>query len=229
MAYCTLAEARAAGAVGTDAQVQEAIANAAVRVEAFTGDFFEPRVLTVVARVGGDGRAFMPHRVTSATAVTEVKDADTATVLGTQAWRTYSSVMTGEVDAVGVGPAHRGYNILVNGMEPWNRYNLPQRIQVTGTFGWATPPTAIHIATAMLAAEWTKAHRGDEDGNPATPNVIDTTSADPEGNVIPVVPPFGTDGESTFLDAVSSRRTTGNRRVDALLVDYRRDRPLTAV
>lgn len=229
MTYCTLAEARAAGAVGTDAQVNEAISMAAARVETFTGDYFEPRVLTILARVGGDGRALMPHRLTTAAGVTEVKDADTDQVFGAESWRAYSSLMPGEVDAVGVGPAHRGYNILVNGMEPWNRYNLPRRIIVTASFGWDTPPTAVHIATAMLAADWTKAHRGDEDGDPLTPNAIDTTGADPEGNVIPVVPPFGTDQDTTLGDDVTSRRTTGNRRVDALLVDYRRDRILTGV
>lgn len=229
MTYCTVGEARAAGAVGDDAHVGAGIAYAMARVDAFTGDYFEPRALTVVARVGGDGRALLPYRLTTTAGVTSVTDHDTGTDLTAESWRAYTSADLGDVDAIGIGPAHRGYNILVNGMEPWSRYRLPRRVRVTGQFGWDTVPAQVEFATAHLAALWTKANRADDDADPETPLPQDTTSVDPEGNVIPVVPPFTGDEDTDPQVDPSSRRTTGSRKADAMLIDFRRDRLITAV
>lgn len=225
MTYCTLDEARAAGAVGDDAAVTLAIARAQSSVEDFTGDLFEPSTRTVVARLGADGRAMLPYRVTDPAGSYTVTDHDgvAATPYAAGTFRMFSSAVEGDVDAVGLGSAWAGSNVLVYGMEPWARpRNWQGRVRVSGQFGWDVCPEGVTAATAMLAAHLSRDITPDPDGNPATPLPQTATQVDPEGNVIPVVPPFGEGEDST----ATARRTTGHRAVDALLVPYQRV-PLT--
>jgi hypothetical protein len=221
-AYCTLAEARAAGATGPDVDVQRAIAEAQSRVDRFTRDRFSPRTMTVVARVGGDGRAMLPYRLTSREAVTEVRDLAANTVVATTSWRAYSSSVEGEVDAIGLGRPHVATNILVLGLEPWNTSRLDwEHVEVTGTFGWAVTPPSVEWATARIAAMVSHEWLPDTDNDPETPAPETAVIADPEGNVLPVVPPFS-DEEEAAAD-VAGQRTTGDRKADAALIPYRRN------
>lgn len=224
--YCTVPEARAAGAVGTDAQIVESIRIATHRIEKFTGDYFTPRVLTVVARVGGDGRAMLPHRLTSAASVTEVMDDHSQTVLATATWRASSSVIPGAVDSVNIGRDWVGTNILVVGLEPWAvpRTSV-ERVRVTGTFGYSAIPPIVVWACARLAAALSRDVVQDTDADPLTPPPATGWVADPEGNVLPVVPPFT---EPATVDDLEAQRTTGDRKVDGALVPYRRTQPLLA-
>lgn len=229
-AYCTWAEARAAGAVGDDAAVDRAIQEAMSRVDQFTGERFSPRTMTVVARVGGDGRAMLPYRLADRDSITEVRDVVTDTVLEATTWRAYSSAVDGEVDAVGFGRRHVGINILVVGLEPWaTSSGTWDRVEVTGVFGYAITPSTVEWATARIAAavsrEWLD---DDPDDNPATPPPETSVIADPEGNVLPVVPPF-TEDQGGLADVdVTGTRTTGDRQADAALLPYRRSPMLMA-
>jgi hypothetical protein len=227
--YCTLTEARNAGAVGDDEQVAGAIQAAMARVDTFTSQRFSPREMTVVAQVQPDGRAFLPYRVTSPTSIDTVEDVDTATTYAAEVWRAYSSATPGDVDSIGVGVGYVGSNILVNGLEPWNRtMRATGRVRVTGQFGWAVTPPAVRWATAHLAGIITRAVRPDDDGDPLTPTPETAVTADPEGNVLPVVPPF-TDDDLVDYDPVTAGRTTGSRKADAALMPYRNDPVLLGV
>jgi hypothetical protein len=222
--YCTVAEARAAGARGSTRDVEAAIVAATSRVDDYTGDRFTPRVMTVVARVGGDGRAMLPYRLLDADSVTEVVDHDGDVTLAASTYRVYSSRFQGDVDAIGVGRSHVGTNILVVGLEPWadtDPWSGGGRLRVTATFGWEQTPVAVSMATAMLAAAATKVDV--EPGH--TGSTADST--DPEGNVIPVVPPFAVDVDD--VPVAERTRTTGSRKADALLAPYRRTRVLSGV
>jgi hypothetical protein len=218
--YCTVEQARNHGAQGSTRDVEAAIVAASARVDDFTGDRFTPRVLTVVVRLGGDGRAMLPHRLTDPALVTEVADADTDSLVFTaETFRAYTSAVQGEVDAIGVGPAHVGHNILVNGLEPYNTWRTAtQRLRVTATFGHSEPPPTVRIATAMLAA----------DLSGETPQGGTASGVDPEGNVIPVVPSAEA-GDPQDLPDATAARTTGSRRVDAMLIPWRRHRTLVGV
>lgn len=230
--YCSVAEARTAGAAGTDDLVVEAIRQATTRVELFTGDLFTPRTRTVVARVGGDGRALLPYRLTTTDAVVSVDDHDTAMAYGAGTFRATTSAVDGDVDAIALGREWVGANMLVAGLEPWapRRTWTGARVRVVATFGWAETPAPVSMATAQLAAQIVRTLRGDDDGNPVTPNPETTTSTDPEGNVIPVVPPFAGDaGEAAAEDVAAGRRTTGLRSADALLIPFRRVRTFVGV
>jgi hypothetical protein len=229
-AYCTLAEARAAGAVGDDTAVDKAVREAMARVDRFTGDRFSPRVMTVVARVGGDGRAMLPYRLTSRGSVTEVRDTLSDAVLAGSTWRAYSSSVDGEADAIGLGRRHVGSNILILGLEPWAAGDPNwDKVEVTATFGWANTPASVEWATAKIAAAVSRQFVDpDPDDNPATPAPTTQAIADPEGNVLPVVPPFTSEDGTDVEPDVAQARTTGVRQADALLIPYRRNTILMA-
>lgn len=231
MTYCTVAQARAEGASGgTELEVSESIAYAQERIDRFTGDLFAPETRTVVARIGGDGRAMLPVRLTDTDSVDLVEWLDGVEVADTL-YRAYSSADQGDVDAIGVGVGHVGSNILVVGLEPWaDRTIVQERVRVTGTFGWAVTPPGVVQACAILAAKIHQTRRLDNDANPSTPPPASAYDADPEGNVIPVVPPFaGDDSNDDGAADVMGARTTGYRAVDALLLPYRRLNGFTGI
>lgn len=221
-AYCTEAEARQAGATGDTATIMEYIGRASESIDRYTGELFVPTVQTVIGRVGGDNSALLPFRLS----IDPLDDLTVSTmedvVLDPSTYRAESSANPGGVDAIRLGPTWVGHNLLIVGMEPYNRYNAPVSIKVTGTFGYVEPPLDVARACAILAAlESAHSHTDDVGSTPAQ-------AADPEGNVLPVVPPFvGANDDAPEL-AEGRILTTGSRRADQLLAPYRRLR-MTAV
>lgn len=136
MAYTTLAEARAVGAHPTDdAAVLAAIADAQAVVDRFTGDVFEPRTMTVMAKVGGGGICPLPHTVQTVTAVEPVARPSVTYALAPGAWALHSSLITGDYDGLEFA---RGYAGLA--------------VKVTGSFGYPVAPSQVRRAAALIAA-----------------------------------------------------------------------------
>jgi hypothetical protein len=206
MAYCSITEARAAGATGSDPDVTQAIADAQERIDRYTGDTFESGNATVVATIGSDGVAVLPHKVQSVTSVTFV---GATTALDTAAYRVRKSSTPGDIDAIemaGYGYGQYAYNDLIAGAERWNGgyANLAQpgrRITVVGSFGWAAVPAPVKRAAALLAAQITSAATGDEYAG---------------------VKSLSVEGYSVTFAADGTISSTGLPEVDQLLTPYRR-------
>lgn len=206
MAYCTLTEARAAGATGTDGEVTQAIADAQELVDRHTGDSFEEGEQTVTATIGANGLALLPRRVSAITSVTFV---GASSAIDASAYRLRKSSTPGDVDAiemVGYGYGQFAYNDLIAGAERWNGgyANLSQsgrRITVVGTFGWDAVPLAVRRATALLAAA-------------ATTN--------PTGDELAGVQSLSVEGYSVTYTSDGTGVTTGHPEADRLLAGFRR-------
>ncbi len=156
MPYCTVDEAKAAGATGTDAEITAAIADATARVDRYTSEIWETRPgVTVRARLGADGVALLPRRVQTVDTVTF---AGATSAITTTAYRVRSSAVIGDVDAVEWVSGFGDWNDLVVGAERWNGgwTNLGagsrNQLLVTGTFGHTATPQPVTQATALLAA-----------------------------------------------------------------------------
>lgn len=211
MPYATAADVRNAGApaAATDAQIDAAIAEAQQRVELYTGDVFESRVLTVRALLAA-GVAPLPVRVQSVSAV-RTRRAD-GTPLDGSAYFVTSSAVRGDVDAVRLVGSGFGGGITAAALfdvtyEPV-RSTLDDElaVYVTGTFGWETTPDAVRDATVQLAlAELADAG---VDGAGGAVNV----EGDADLSTPPRVPTL------TLADSGS----TGSREADRLLSGYRR-------
>lgn len=208
--YATVAAARARGATGTDDEVVQAISDAMVRVDRYTGDRFLPTTMTVVAEIGVDGVAVLPRRVQSVTAVRYV---GATTDLVATAYRVRSADTPGDVDAVEL--ATYGYDDLIVGAESynggWGSLNrVGRRIEVTGSFGWAAVPPDVARATAFLAADLTSTGTAGE--------LIAGASSASVGDL-----------SVSYGDTASRLATsTGNVTVDRLLHHYRRNLSLIA-
>lgn len=139
MSYCTVAEAQAAGAVGTNDEITAAIEAATELITAYTGELFETTETTVTISALGGG--LLPYRVQSITAARAVgSDTD----LDSTSYRVTSSSVVGDLDTIeviGGGYFSAGH---------------PYRISVTGTFGYETTPKAVTRACALIAAHLTK-------------------------------------------------------------------------
>ena len=204
--YATVAQARAAGATGSDAEVTAALQAARRRIDRFTGDTFTPTAMELVARVSTDGTALLPRTVRRVDTVTMV---GSSTPMAGTAYRVLSSRTPGQVDAVLVGGVGYG-DPLIAGAEPWNggwanllgSYGTGQ-VEVVGSFGWDEPPLEVVTAAAQLAAVVTAGTL------PVSGTVGPDT--DDEGNVVKVTSPVpGT-------SPVKGARTTGDAAADALL------------
>lgn len=186
--YCTVADAKAEGATGTDAEVTADILAAQQRVDRFTGEIWETRTgVTVRARFRRDGLALLPRRVQTVTSVTY---AGAPNALGPSVYRVRTSATIGDVDAVELVHGLGAWNDLVAGAERWNGgwENLGvgsrDEILVTGAFGHTPTPAAVARATALIAAQISTgggdAPDGtDAEGNPnglADPNLAPTGS-----------------------------------------------------
>lgn len=210
MSYCTREQAKSAGARGSAAELDAAIADAQERVERYTGDVFEPTVLTVDADVDSEGFAYLPRRVID---VDSVSWYGVATPIDVAGYRVSSSSTPGGRDRIELAGSLGWSDITVNGAEPWNggwlgyasRFGSP-RVTVVGTFGWAEVPSQVRDATALLAA-----HLRGTDADAEDP----TVQVDVEGNVLPVVE----SAKPAKSDSVRDR-TTGSAVVDELLADY---------
>lgn len=217
--YCTIAQARSAGATGTDVQVTAAIASASDEVDRFTRDVFSPMDMTLVATVAADGTALLPRRVRS---VSRVSVVGSKTVVPSSGFLVLSSAIPGQVDALVFGG--QGWaDPLIAGAEPWagGYRNLlgsallsTGQVQVTGSFGWDEPPAKVVAATALLAASF--ANSGAVALDPDTPAAV-PTDVDEEGNVVTI-----TGGAGSV--EVPAGRTTGYAAVDQMLMEFCRDR-----
>lgn len=201
--YATVDQARAAGAVGSDDDVEEALARARTLIDRFTRYWWEPTEAILVARVGPDGFVPLPRKVLTVTSVlldgTDVALPDTG-------YRVYSSALFGAPN--GVQLATWGANVLVVGAEPWrggwaNLTGRTRLVHVEGEFGEEVLDPAIMAAAALLAA-WISV--GGDDALPASPDV------DAEGNslVIKRLPVMSVGVEPIL-------RTTGLAAADRLL------------
>jgi hypothetical protein len=205
--YCSIAQARAAGATGTDQQVADAIVAARKRIDRYCSDTFAPTRMEVVTNVRADGTALLHRRVRSVETVTPV-GRDTPVTEG--AYLVTSSRTPGQVDAVLFGAGGERGDALIVGAEPWNGgwANLigslaTGQIEVVGSFGWDETPAEVITASASLAALITGGGAG------VGPDVDD------DGNVVRV----------TAAPIEEARgQTTGNAAVDAQLQHLRDDR-----
>lgn len=225
--YATIAQARAAGATGSDADVEALIEAAMVRVDMHTREWWEPRTATVVARVEVDGTCLLPRRVRVVDTVTpRVRAGVTATALPATAYRVSTSATLGDVDAVLIGSgAGGGWDDLVAGAESWaggwaglfGRWAAEQ-VEVAGEWGHDAPPSAVSQATALVAA-WIQEQAA---GGLTDPDATSGLDVDDEGNNVRITPRQpGPD------EGVPGRRpTTGVPAADALLIPYLRTGPL---
>lgn len=222
--YCTIEDAKSAGAVGTDPEITEAITDASERVDRYTGDLFVPTARTFDFTVGGDGVVRVRRRIQSVTSVTW---AGAGSPMVTSAY-VVSSSKTGGHDTISLYGDLSWADVTVLGAEPWagGWANLSSRgrdphVIVVGVFGWDSPPRDVVRATALIAAAMRR-----EDDTPATPTDGATgTVADTEGNVVPVAPPFTDDASRSAVQQLARvrNRTTGVLEADVLLAPYVRE------
>lgn len=187
--YCTVAQARAAGANGTDPQVQAAIAAADTRIDRFCGDTFTSTSTTVRCRVSSaTGLAILPLRVQQVDAVAVPLVTGGTQAIASSAYRVHSSAMIGDYDGIEFGGLG-AFDPLVVGAEPWNGgyRGLLDRLSalgggdqlfVTGTFGWAVTPPEVVQAAALIAAAIT--------GTGQLPGTGGSLTADAEGNAVTI-------------------------------------------
>lgn len=204
--YATRAEARAAGAQGTDAELDTALASARTRIDRFTRQSWAPAVATVAADVSGKGVVLLPRQIDEREPTT-VRYVGSSVALPTTSYQVTSSRVLGHVDAIWLGAG--GGDILVLGAEPYNGgwRNLQPRtgkVEITGTFGTGDTPQEVRAAAAMIAAAITQGG-GLATGGTAAPDTDD------EGNVVTIT--TGGDDEPPSGDG----RTTGVPAADVLL------------
>lgn len=131
--YCTIAEARAAGATGSDEDVLTAIAIAMERVDDYTGEWFSTHTAaSVLATTGPTGLILSPKRLQTVTSVTPLG----GSAYDSTNYTVRTSATVGDIDAVEM-----------------SGYTPGQRVTVVGNFGWATTPKSVRRATALLAAQ----------------------------------------------------------------------------
>lgn len=181
--YCSVAQARAAGAEGSNAAVQAAIASAELRVNRYTGVTWGRRSRTVVVTVGDDGRALLPAPIDTAQTIA-VRAVGATSDLAPTAYQVTSSDVQGQLDAIYLGWG--GSDPLVVGAEPWSGGWAGflaglQQVQVTATMGEVIPPE-VADATALLAANITGGT------SPGTPVGTADLDADDEGNAVTISP-----------------------------------------
>lgn len=221
MEYCTLEQARSAGATGSDDEVTAAIVHASDRVARYTGDLFTPTDQTRQVRVDGDGIARLRLRIRSITSVTWV---GASAPIEPSSYVVSSSTTIGGTDTIALYGALSWADVTVLGAEPWagGWANLSgtrePSVVVVGSFGWDAVPPDVALATALVAAELRRDDAVTDAGETAG------TVADPEGNVIPTAPPFGEpDADVVSLQARVRHRTTGVVKADAMLAPYVRE------
>lgn len=210
MSYCSRDEAKSAGARGSIAELDAAIADAQERIERYTSDVFEPTQLTIEADVDSEGFAYLRRRIIT---IDSVSWYGVATPIDAAGYRVSSSSNPGGRDRIELAGSLGWADVTINGAEPWNggwlgyasRYG-PPRVVVEGTFGWQTVPSQVRDACALLAAHLRGADADAEDP---------TVQVDVEGNVLPVVESVKPAKSDSVRD-----RTTGSAAVDELLADY---------
>lgn len=207
----TVDAARAKGARGDDTEVTAALQSATARINAFCRDEFEPTTGTRALTLA-NGLAVAPVRLRAVTAVQSG-----TTTLPAPAWRAVRSngSLDSAPDYLGVEVATVGGDGLIAGAEPWrggwsNLYDSTDpTLLVTGDWGWLSAPADVTLAALLLAADLLPTPyepQADAEGTARAVPDTDATVPDPED-----VSPAG-----------RVERTTGNARVDRLLLPYRR-------
>lgn len=154
--YATIAQARAEGATGTDAEVTAAIRLASARVDQHTRDVHDRRTLTHLRGVDGNGVVRLPY---PAVAVTDVRvpgqPAGTPSITGYR--------LAG--DTLYLGASVGGWDVLRN-HDPLH-YAIGgvgqasvTKVQVTADYGPAVTPADVAEATARIAAGLTPGAAG---------------------------------------------------------------------
>jgi hypothetical protein len=227
VAYCTEDQARAAGAIGTSAEVLAWIAAAQTAVDQFTQQFWEPRDAAIVADLPADGLVILPRRIRTVTSITPYPLPAIAPQiqLPPTAFVVRSAATVGDIDAVQIG--FGGYDVLVAGAEPWNggwwglmRYYNASSVLVQGSWGLDSAPPMVGLATATVAAalQARTTPGGDPVGNPGGLDVDD------EGNNVKIQPATNSDGTYN----IGFRPSTGSAQADAMLAPYLNARPALA-
>jgi len=220
--YCTLDQAKSAGATGSDTEIGEAIVQASDRVTRYTGELFTPTTQTRQVRVDGDGVARVRQRIQAVTSVTWL---GASTPVDPTAYIVSSSTVIGGDDTITLYGNLAWADITVYGAEPWVggwanlSHSREPTVVVVGSFGWTSPPVDVALATALIAAHIRASDADTEAGAAAG------TVADPEGNVVPTAPPF-TDNDTDDAVALQARvryRTTGVLEADAMLAPFVRE------
>jgi hypothetical protein len=206
-AYCTLAQARTAGAVGTDSDVNAAIMDATARVDRYTRTIFDTRALTVETDVGADGYARLPLPALTVATVAYAGLGAFAPALPTSSYQLSQALRPGDTDSLQLIAGGFGFGSLdtVVGAESYRQGGTSyarRRIVITGTFGRASVPAAVTRAAALIAAAITG---GGTDGS--------AVNLEGDVDLPPRVPSLG--GETAD--------TTGLAEADALLRTYRRN------
>lgn len=197
MTYSTVAAARAAGATGTDPQVQAALDLAGQQIDTLTSQWWNSRVATVRVQVDRDGYARLPRRVQTVTAVRAVGGLSDVTP---SLYLVESSAVLGGLDRLRIAGSGSGRWDVLRNHDPLyymgHQDRQPTSLDVTGTFGVDPTPAAISEAEARIAARITGAAtvvnaEGDADlGTP--PQVPDLTypTGDPQVDALlrPYIP-----------------------------------------
>lgn len=210
--YCTAADAEAKGAASP--LPAGTLEEAAERVDAFTGTWFDSRTGTFRVEYDGDGIVFLPA---PAITVTSVAVVDPATTIAAGTYRTVG-------ERLYLPDFARGSDVLIAGAEPWRGgwANLlgpaPVLLDVTGTLGLAAVPSSVREASALLAAMLAPAPYTPTTDAEGVPVGVQPLSGD--GSPAPDserVTPWGTDrGTAGRLEA-----TTGLAEADRLLAPWR--------
>lgn len=132
-------EAEAAGATGTEDEIEAAIEAAEELIDRYTGDRFATTVMTVTG-THSNGMILLPLRVQE---IDTVRFVGQDTDVDADSYRLRTSGVSGDIDAV----EWVGYS---------SSYGYPSRATVTGTFGWETTPRAVRRAAALIAAHLRK-------------------------------------------------------------------------
>jgi len=207
--YATVAQAKAQGAQGTDAEITTAILAAERRIDRYTGERWAPTDMALVAAVSGDRVTALLHRRVNT--VSAVRVVGASTDLPTTAYRVLSSAVQGQQDAIVLGGQGLG-DALIAGAEPWaggwasfldRQVGATGQVQVTGVFGHTDPPPEIELGAAILAAHLTTLGTGSQATEPAP-------DTDDEGNAVSI-----TVTPQPALQRLT--RTTGYGAVDSLL------------
>lgn len=156
MTYSTLAAARAAGATGTDAEVQAALDLAGAQIDTLTSEWWNTRVATVRVQVDRDGYARLPRRVQTVTAVRPVGGLSDLTP---SLYLVESSAVLGGRDRLRLAGSGDGRWDVLRNHDPLHymghQDRQPASLDVTGTFGVDPTPAAISEAEARIAARIT--------------------------------------------------------------------------
>ena len=138
-----------------DTDLAAAIARMQLRVDDFTNDRFEAFTTTYLLDGRGRIRLVLPNRCMSVATVKTRDNVGTLTTQATTVWRLVQSLTESgtqpisSFDYLAVVPGQQ-----LAGMNSWDWPYAwptgPNTVEVTGSFGWPSPPSDIRRATALM-------------------------------------------------------------------------------